>query len=61
VSTSRSPRSPSTQAAIVYLNTRMIQIVLREPAYRAKLTEVDRRGLSAPFWTHLNLYGSSWI
>lgn len=46
-----------TQAAIVFLNTHMIQIVLRDPAWRDRLTEADRRGLSALFWTHLNLYG----
>jgi hypothetical protein len=45
------------QAAIVYLNTHMIQIVLRDPKWRAKLTDADRRGLSALFWSHLNLYG----
>jgi hypothetical protein len=46
-----------TQAAIGYLNTHMIQIILRDPRWRARLTEADRRGLSALFWTHLNLYG----
>jgi Tn3 transposase DDE domain len=46
-----------TQAAIGYLNTHMIQIVLRDPRWRPRLTEADRRGLSALFWTHLNLYG----
>ncbi len=46
-----------TQAAIGYLNTHMIQIVLRDPRWRARLTDADRRGLSALFWTHLNLYG----
>jgi TnpA family transposase len=45
------------QATIVYLNTNLIQIVLRDPAWRDRLTEDDRRGLSALFWTHLNLYG----
>jgi len=45
------------QAAIAYLNTQMIQIVLRDPKWRKKLTGADRRGLSALFWTHLNLYG----
>lgn len=44
-------------AAIAYLNTVMIQIVLRDPAWQRKLTPADRRGLSALFWTHLNLYG----
>jgi TnpA family transposase len=46
-----------TQAAIAYLNTIMIQIVLADPKWRKKLTDEDRRGLSALFWTHLNLYG----
>jgi TnpA family transposase len=46
-----------TQAAIGYLNTHMIQIILRDPKWRARLTDADRRGLSALFWTHLNLYG----
>ncbi len=45
------------QAAIGYLNTLLIQIVLAGPAWRERLTENDRRGLSALFWTHLNLYG----
>jgi hypothetical protein len=35
----------------------MVQIVLAEPKWRKKLTDADRRGLSALFWTHLNLYG----
>ena len=45
------------QAAIVYLNTRMVQIVLAEPKWQKKLTDADRRALSALFWSHLNLYG----
>ncbi|WSA56692.1 transposase [Nonomuraea fuscirosea] len=45
------------QAAIVYLNTRMVQIVLAEPKWRKKLSDADRRALSALFWSHLNLYG----
>ncbi|MBP2704202.1 Tn3 family transposase [Microbispora sp. RL4-1S] len=45
------------QATIAYLNTHLIQIVLRDPAWRDRLTEEDRRGLSALFWTHLHLYG----
>ncbi|MER5622151.1 Tn3 family transposase [Streptosporangium sp. NPDC002544] len=45
------------QAAIVYLNTRMVQIVLAEPKWRKRLTHADRRGLSALFWAHVNLYG----
>jgi TnpA family transposase len=38
------------QAAIGYLNTLLVQIVLAEPAWRDRLTENDRRGLSALFW-----------
>jgi hypothetical protein len=34
------------------VNTIMIQIVLRDPAWRHRLTNADRRGLSALFWTH---------
>ncbi|WP_063780653.1 Tn3 family transposase [Nonomuraea sp. SBT364] len=43
------------QAAIVYLHTRMVQIVLAEPKWRKKLTDADRRALAALFWSHLNL------
>ncbi len=44
-------------AAIAYLNTHLIQIVLRDPAWRKRLSAADRRGLTALFWSHLNLYG----
>jgi hypothetical protein len=45
------------QAAIAYLNTRMVQLVLAEPKWQNKLADADRRRLSALFWSHLNLYG----
>nr|WP_281367975.1 Tn3 family transposase [Nonomuraea typhae] len=45
------------KAAIVYLKTRMVQIVLAEPKWQKKLADADRRALSALFWSHLNLYG----
>jgi hypothetical protein len=35
----------------------MVQIVLAEPKWQKKLTDADRRALSALFWTHLHLYG----
>jgi hypothetical protein len=35
----------------------MIQIVLRDPAWRDRLADNDRRGPSALFWTHVNLDG----
>jgi len=31
--------------------------VLASPAWSARLTDDDRRALSALFWTHVNLYG----
>jgi hypothetical protein len=31
--------------------------VLRDPAWRKRLNPADRRGLTALFWSHLNLYG----
>ncbi|OPG07933.1 hypothetical protein [Microbispora sp. GKU 823] len=34
-----------------------IQMVLRDPAWKKQLSAVDRRGLTALFWSHLNLYG----
>ncbi|NDU72127.1 Tn3 family transposase [Actinomadura sp. DSM 109109] len=39
------------------MNARMVQIVLAEPRWQKKLTEADRRALSALFWSHVNLYG----
>ncbi|MFB4284950.1 Tn3 family transposase [Nonomuraea sp. MTCD27] len=44
-------------AAITYLNTHLIQMVLRDPAWNKQLSAADRRGLTALFWSHLNLYG----
>jgi TnpA family transposase len=45
------------QSAVAYVNTVLIQRVLADPAWAARLTDADRRGLSALFWTHINLYG----
>jgi hypothetical protein len=45
------------QAAVAYINTILIQRILADPAWAARLTVADRRGLSALFWTHINLYG----
>ncbi|MEV0589393.1 Tn3 family transposase [Nonomuraea sp. NPDC050310] len=58
VSMSRSPHWPFTwTTAIVYLNTRTVQIVLAEPKWRKSAPTPTRRALSALFWSHLNLYG----
>lgn len=45
------------QAALVYLNTLLLQDVLAEPEWAAQLTEHDRRGLSPLFWGHIQPYG----
>ena len=45
------------QAALVHLNTALLQIILAEPQWQARMTDADRRALTPLFWTHVNLYG----
>jgi TnpA family transposase len=45
------------QAALVHVNTLLLQEVLAEPKWAEKLTDADRRALSPLFWTHVNPYG----
>jgi TnpA family transposase len=45
------------QAALVYVNTLMLQDVLDEPDWLELLTPADRRGLTPLFWTHVLPYG----
>jgi TnpA family transposase len=45
------------QAAIVYVNTLMIQEVLGLPEWEGVLTADDRRGLTPLFWSHILPYG----
>jgi TnpA family transposase len=45
------------QASLVHVNTVMVQQVLAEDAWSARLTDRDRRGLTPLFWAHVNLYG----
>ena len=45
------------QAALVYVNTLMLQDVLAEPAWGEALTPADQRGLTPLFWTHVLPYG----
>lgn len=45
------------QAALVYVNTLMIQDLLAEPEWDQVLTEEDRRGLTPLFWAHVLPYG----
>ena len=45
------------QAALVYINTRMVQSVLADPDWAARLSSDDLRGLSPLIYTHINPYG----
>ncbi len=45
------------QAALVYVNTLMIQEVLADPDWQNILTQEDLRGLTPLFWTHVSPYG----
>ena len=45
------------QAALVYVNTLMVQDVLADDGWAAQLTDADRRGLTPLFWTHVAPYG----
>jgi len=45
------------QASMVYVNTRMVQSVLRDPAWMARLSPEDYRGLTPLIYAHINPYG----
>jgi len=45
------------QAALVYVNTLMIQDILAEPEWAGVLTAEDLRGLTPLFWAHVLPYG----
>jgi TnpA family transposase len=45
------------QASLVYVNTRMVQSVLRDPAVADKLSSEDYRGLTPLTYAHINPYG----
>ncbi len=45
------------QAALVYVNTLMLQDILAEPEWQGVLTAEDHRGLTALFWAHVRPYG----
>ena len=45
------------QASLVYVNTRMIQSVLSDPGWAARLSKRDYHGLSPLIYSHINLYG----
>ena len=46
------------QSSLVYINTLMLQHVLREPAWMASMTTDDLRGLTPLIYTHVNPYGT---
>ena len=45
------------QAALVYVNTLMVQYVVADDNWTRSLTPEDRRGLTPLFWTHVAPYG----
>jgi TnpA family transposase len=45
------------QICMVYINTLMLQQVLGEEAWRQRMGDAERRGLSPLFYTHVNPYG----
>jgi len=45
------------QAALIYVNTLMIQDILAEPEWQNVLTPEDRRGLNPLFTSHMTPYG----
>jgi hypothetical protein len=45
------------QAAMVYVNTLMLQDVLADPEWEDVFTPEDRRGLTPLFWSHVLPYG----
>src|SRR4051812_8348102 len=45
------------QSALVYVNTLMVQDVLADDDWSDRMTDVDHRGLTPLFWTHVATYG----
>lgn len=46
------------QSALVHVNTLLVQQVLAEPAWASRLSDEDRRGPTALFWSNVNPYGT---
>jgi TnpA family transposase len=46
------------QSALVFINTLLVQSVLKDPVWQQRLTDADKRGLSPLFWSNANLYGT---
>lgn len=45
------------QASLVYVNTRMVQSILSDADWAARLSDHDYRGLSPLIYSHINPYG----
>jgi hypothetical protein len=45
------------QAALVYVNTLMLQAIIADPDWEDALTAEDERGLTPLFWSHVLPYG----
>lgn len=46
------------QSALVHVNALLVQQVLAEPVWAKKLSDEDRRGLTALFWSDVHPYGT---
>ncbi|MEE1752928.1 DUF4158 domain-containing protein [Streptomyces sp. SP18CS02] len=46
------------QSALVHVNTLLVQQILAEPAWASRLSDEDRRGPTALFWSNVNPYGT---
>ncbi|MFF2937691.1 Tn3 family transposase [Streptomyces mirabilis] len=46
------------QSSLVHVNTLLVQQILAEPKWAKKLSDEDRRGLTALFWSNVNPYGT---
>ena len=46
------------QSCLVYVNTLMLQRVLAEPAWMARMTPADTRGLTPLIWGYVSPYGT---
>ncbi|MFF2465105.1 Tn3 family transposase [Streptomyces mirabilis] len=46
------------QSSLVHVNTLLVQQILAEPKWVKKLSDEDRRGLTALFWSNVNPYGT---
>ena len=46
------------QASLVLVNTLIIQQILSEPRWAGRLTDRDKKALTALIWAHINPYGT---